>query len=434
MPWGMAGWFTFVSLQESSCARSSVAWSLRWPRPASRSIREPPGRIAWRTAKSGTWAKCAIAACSTGPEASNRTNACSSRSRTGGCASPPVLEGAGAMMRNASLGILLLLGPALLPHPGALPADSWGVAPQIQQAWDGDSLVEGPFLSDRVVVRREGSKDLSIKAPSGSSGLTHRNGRSVALRLFDGKLLLSMKDLETGWRDYDTSLNQPSESGGLQGIPISLHATAKGDRFLATNFTLGFRQGGKASALSWWRLAAGGTLEPEGIIALERDGPVFLATPEQALGPCMDLAPRQGDLLPFLEFPLRVPGGFVVVSLGSGVLWTIREDNQRVHRVIPLRASSLSGLAARPEGGRTLHAIQPTREGKLLAALRGGKLPETAGERREAVLWREVDPMEGTVLEPGPEALKGLPHSLPAGGSLTFRFDPVGRVKVSADR
>lgn len=334
-------------------------------------------------------------------------------------------------MLSPSLSLLILMALSLQPPTGAPAAPPWGEARQVQQAWDGDSLVEGTDLSDQVVILREGHPDTFIKAPSGSSGVTHRNGHSVSLRLFDGKFLLSTRDMDTGWRDHDTSLNQPGEPGGLQGVPISLHATTKADRFFATNFTLGFRQDGKASALSWWRLTPAGVLRPESILPLDWDGPVFLAAPEQAMGPCMNLAPRHGNLVPFLEFPIRVPGSFVVVSLGSGILWTITEENQKIHKVFQLGSSLAAGSASRREGGRLIHAIQPTREGKLLAALRGSESFDVEGVASEEILWREIDPMEGTVREPSPEILEGLPRTIPSGGTMTFRFDPTGRVKAS---
>lgn len=310
------------------------------------------------------------------------------------------------------------------------PIAGWSLPTQIQQTWDDGNLVEGYFLSGSLTVHERGKPSVSLRSPSGASGMSLWKGRGTALHVVNGKILLATKEERSAWIDKDTSLNQTSDPQGLLGLPISLLEADTPERFLAANFLLGFRHGNAASPLSTWRVSQRGTLEPGELIPLELDGPVFLATPSQALGPCMALAPRCKGLVPFLEFPIRVPDAFVVVSLGGGVLWTIKEKEAKVHRTI--RLFPLEGDAPVGDGphARRIHAIQPMPDGRLLAALRPPKPAKPAPGALEAVRWKVVDPLTGIVADADATTLSGAPTNVPAGKSLTFRFDAKGRVRA----
>ena len=199
----------------------------------------------------------------------------------------------------------------------------WGVAPQVQQVWDDGALIEGEYPTAQLTRHKGKGPTTQFQAPPGSIGLTYWKGQCTALRQFNEKILLTRKSPNTDWSLSNTSLNEKGEETGLKGMPISLHEASKPDHFLAINLHLGFRQGPAASPLSWWRLGSDDTLRPMEIVPLDLDGPVLLATPPHSFGACMALSARHAGLAPFLEFPVRVPGAFVVASLGGGVLWTI---------------------------------------------------------------------------------------------------------------
>ena len=330
-----------------------------------------------------------------------------------------------------SLHALLISSTVLCAHP-ATPV--LGVAPQVQQVWDGDALVEGEYPTAQLTRQTGNGPATQLQAPPGCIGLTYWRGHCTALRQFNEKILLARKSPNTDWSLSNTSLNEQGEASGLRGMPMSLHEAAKPDHFLAMNVHLGFRQGPAASPLSGWRLGSDDTLRPLDILPLDLDGPVFTPTPPQSYGACMALSPRQAGLAPFLEFPLRVPGAFVVASLGAGVLWTISDDTLKVHRVIRLLPMLTERLAARADHPRAIHALQPTPAGQLLVALRSREaLVETRDRSRKAqalekVEWREVDPLTGTVQDAPAALLHGAPQAIPAGGAFTFRLNAQGWV------
>lgn len=276
-----------------------------------------------------------------------------------------------------------------------------------------------------------------VKCPSDALGFTYWNGMATAIR-FDGKQLrLSRRFTDGAWQDYPTSLDRGQGSDELFGVPSTLYEANTGGRFLAFDQMVGFTKGEEASPCSWWRQGPNGVLEPEGLIPLELDGPLFMAQQVRPGLALLQLRQRFGGLRPFLDYPLRVQGGFVVISWNAGVLWGIRDG-----AIMPQKAIRLIRLDDDLLSGKTPHlpvllGAQPMRNGHVLVAMRAEDEifskadgpPADGKPEAPKILWKEIDPLEGTVEEAEPSLVGDAPRHLVSGQALSFRFDPDGRLR-----
>ena len=317
--------------------------------------------------------------------------------------------------------------PARVEPADTRPAD-WGTRQEPHTYWDDGDLVE--VLENKLSIESAATGQIeSIAAPAHSISLHTTNRTPACLRMVDGKILFAKRYPNCKWDHFETSLNQPSSANDLQGLPITLAGTAAPDRFIGMNLIVGFGHGREVSPCAWWKVNANGTLEPERLLPIELDGPVFLPVPEnEPRGGFMKLSPRYSGLIPFLEYPIRVPGAAVVVSMRAGILWVIT-DKAQTPRVIKLLPEQFEGLASRVDHPFALYGIQPMANGHVLAALRSREaLFGDGGKATAEVIWREIDPLTGTVGEPDPELLGNAPRSLPVGRGLSFRFTAKGRL------
>jgi hypothetical protein len=328
----------------------------------------------------------------------------------------------------------ILYGHAPLKPPMVEPAAArlpeWGTRQEPHTYWDDGNLVEVLDNKLRIESSTTGQVE-SIVAPANSISLHMTNRIPACLRMVDGKILFAKRYPNGKWDNFETSLNQPSSPNDLLGLPITLVGTASPDQFLGMNLIVGFGQAQEVSPCSWWKASGNGILEAERLIPIELDSPIFIPAPEnEQRGGFMKLSPRYPGLIPFLEYPLRVPGAAVVVSMRSGILWVIQDKAQRPN-VIKLLPEQFEGLARRVDHPFALYGIQPMPNGHILAALRSrealsgdGALPRPAAE----VIWREIDPLTGSVTEPDPGLLGNAPRSLPWDRGLSFRFTAKGRL------
>ena len=340
-----------------------------------------------------------------------------------------------------------VLFPFSLSAKSDSPPKSVGITQLSQQYWDEDKLVESDFLINQLRVWNPSTGVFEIiDGPSGSAGISMSGGVATCLRMTHEKILFSRRSPKGAWVDYETSLNHSSGPSDLKGVPLTLAAGENPNRFLGMNLLIGFSKEKAVSCCSWWKQNDNGVLEAEDLIPIELDAPVFLPSPQPVKGPAMTLSPRYPGLPPFLEYPIRVSGAYLVVSMNSGVLWVLKDDSIRTPSVIKLLPRFFDQLVAKASHPAVIHCLQPMRNGHILVAMRsiealfdppvaqpsrikdihGKELPPTPPT--VSVVWRDVDPLNCTVSEADQVLLADAPRTLPLNGKLSFKFDPKGRL------
>ncbi|MBL0311473.1 MAG: hypothetical protein IPP78_01915 [Holophagaceae bacterium] len=222
------------------------------------------------------------------------------------------------------------------------------------------------------------------------------------------------------------------------------------------NVDLGFAKGNEASICSWWRQRNDGTLEPESVIPIELDYPVFFAVGGVQSSITTQLSGRYHGLAPFLEYPIRVPGAFLVVSWNAGVLWVIKDGYPFPSRTIRLISLDDDHLAGKIQHPPVLLGIQPMLNGHVLIAMRSekavldppkeslkepkekagtpateGNAPTTPVMAHPEILWKDLDPLEGTLTEADSLFLGDAPRTLTSEADarqFSFRFDLNGHL------
>ncbi|WP_316415723.1 hypothetical protein [Mesoterricola silvestris] len=270
---------------------------------------------------------------------------------------------------------------------------------------------------------------MTIEAPPGSIGVSMRKGVASALRLDGQRILLARRLPDGTWTDHSTVLDRPWAEGDLKGLPLTLNETGPDLGFFATNFILGFQHHGDVSPCSLWKLDEATSLKPQGLVPLELDGPVFLPRKGVRKGAVMDLAPRLAGLAPFLDHPVRVEGASIIVSLGAGVLWVVKDGSKRADPVIRLSPPGPGGLEGRDIRPPAIHGLLPLPGGHVIIALRPSGPAQGKPRSMEPVIWKVVNPMTGTVANPSADLIRDAPRTLASGHRLRFTVDSGGRLR-----
>lgn len=354
--------------------------------------------------------------------------------------------------------LIVLFGQVLVAQPSVM----MGISNQPVVFWDGSSLVESSFLGSRIRLGDprmgtfqdiEAPTGTDITARTGALGISVWNGVVSVLQLKAGHIVFSRRSTEGVWQDFPTSLDGPSD---IQGVPFTLNETERSDRFFAMNVSLGFAKGNEGSVCSWWRQRNDGTLEPESVIPIELDYPVFLAVSGTENSIVTQLSGRYLGLAPFLEYPIRVPGAFLVVSWNAGVIWIIKDGYPFPSRTIKLISLDDEHLAGKMKHPPVLLGIQPMLNGHVLIAMRSEKAvldppKEKSKEPKEKVvtpameegapsipkmvnpeiIWKDLDPLEGTLTEADSILLGDAPRNLTSEADawqFSFKFDLDGHL------
>ncbi|WP_316412176.1 hypothetical protein [Mesoterricola silvestris] len=208
--------------------------------------------------------------------------------------------------------------------------------------------------------------------------------------------------------------------------------TQAGKRFFVMFALPGFAKGREMSLCSWWVQGVQGVVEPEGLIPMELDGPVFEPEGRPGLVPWPKLKGKYGGLEPFLAFPVRAREAFLVVSMNAGILWIVPEDTHSPGRVVKLMGLTDEELAGTRKHPPVILDLQPMRDGRVLVALRTEKAIHEPNPRPDpGIVWKVVDPVPGRVEEPDPGLLEGAPDELDPQRPFSFTFDMDGRLKVT---
>ena len=334
-----------------------------------------------------------------------------------------------------------------------------GISNQPVIFWDGSSLVESSFLSPRIRCgdpKTGTSQDVEAPtsndtaARTGALGIGIWNGVVSVLQLKAGHIIFSRRSTEGVWQDFPTSLDGPSD---IQGVPLTLNETERSDRFFAMNVGLGFAKGNEGSICSWWRQRNDGTLEPESVIPIELDYPVFFAVGGVQSSITTQLSGRYHGLAPFLEYPIRVPGAFLVVSWNAGVIWIIKDGYPYPSRTIKLISLDDEHLAGKIKHPPVLLGIQPMLNGHVLIAMRSekavldppkekpkekvvtppaeGSAPSVPVMAHPEIVWKDLDPLEGTLSEADAIFLGDAPRTLTSEAEawhFSFKFDLSGHL------
>jgi hypothetical protein len=352
-----------------------------------------------------------------------------------------------------------LFSQALIAQPSVM----HGVSNQPVIFWDGASLVESSFLGTRIRCGDPKTGTFqNIDAPTGTDtagrtgalGISVWNGVVSVLQLKDGHIIFSRRSSEGVWQDFPTSLDGPHD---IQGVPFTLNETERSDRFFAMNVGLGFAKGNEGSISSWWRQRNDGALEPESIVPIELDYPVFLAVSGTKSSITTQLSARYLGLAPFLEYPIRVPGAFLVVSWNAGVIWVIKDGYPFSSRTIKLISLDEEHLAGKIRHPPVLLGIQPMLNGHVLIAMRSekaildspkekpkepskekvvtpaqeGNSPSIPVMTHPEILWKDLDPIEGTLSDADAIFLGDAPRTLSSEAEawhFVFKFDLNGHL------
>lgn len=320
---------------------------------------------------------------------------------------------------------LALLGLTLCADPGKTLL-YYPFQPQL--TWDGSSLVEAPTYQMELHCRDAATGAIhTIKAPPRAlSGLSLWDGIVSTLRIADNRAVYARRSLDETWQDFPTAIHLGDTDAQVNGIPLLLFEADTPGQFLAMNFCPMFGKGREGSPCSWWRQNAGGTLEAEGLVPLELDGPVLVpARTAKGVDP-VELAPRYRGLAPFLEFPVPVPGAFLVVSWKAGIIWVIRASPAHSVRAIRLMALDEPRLAGKIPHPPVLLGLQPMANGHVLAAIRHEAAVLDPSVTDAEFVWKDIDPLEGKVTEADPALVAGYPAAF-----RPFTFDLEGHVVPS---
>ncbi len=353
--------------------------------------------------------------------------------------------------------LLLCWNPARAA--GANPAESGKEVRVADQPtvfqWAGDQFIVTNSTQSWIKAKDHLSGKISIlKLSDGAMGQTLWNGVVTSFRLVNQRTALSRRALQGTWQDYPTILDRGIGSNGMRGYPFLLFESSKEGRFFSYSRMHGFVLGEESSICSWWKQGPNGTLEPDDLIHLELEYPIFLAEHLAPNATTIATSSRYLGLEPFLDYPLRFSGGFVVVSWGAGVIWIISDDPTVSNRTIKLAASDQDFFSGKKRHNPALLGIQVTPNNRILAALRSDVLlyegleegekgfknvpackDESEGAQKtkelHKILWKEIDPSDGNITEPDLLNYPGAPAAFIPDESFMFSFDLNGVIVIN---
>ena len=312
--------------------------------------------------------------------------------------------------------------------------------------WDGENLALFDTRQDGIEYFTIGGRQPKlIKAPPGSLELTIWNGIASTIRVAHGQIVFSRRYTDGTWQDFPTMLALDRGSEMLTGYPNALFASDTSPRFFSYNQAFGFSLHNEASSCSWWRQGANGLLEPEALIPLELDRPVYVPYHvPQTQNTVLQILHRYEGLLPFLDYPVRVKGAFLIVSWQAGVIWIIKDGSSYPDQIIKLIKLTDGILSGDTPHEAVLMGIQPMKNGHVLLAMRSeaSLFPPRKAASAEAeppsdeptkaaledIIWKDLDPLEGTLTEPDSDLLGDAPRHWDPEYSFWFSFDLEGHL------
>lgn len=338
-------------------------------------------------------------------------------------------------MKQWELNVKSFMTILLFVSSGMLPAQMPSrAASQLQLVWGKDRLVSTGGLGTRMNLQVFGHpKPVQIRNPTGTLSLSASDQDVWATRFIQGNYYLSRKRLDDSWESFPIEVGE----GGFRGAPCNLYPSGRPDLFFGMQAEFGFRFGEQASCCSWWRLRQDGVVVPQAIITLEMDKPIYRPVDVMGSPSFAVITQDHRGLLPICDFPIQVPGAFVIVSWQAGVLWVVPDGQTSARHRIELLPWAGSGLAQGPKARPGLLGIQPMKNGNLLVACRTDQPAGNAKPEEEPanihILWKVVDPESGHVADADDQLLAGAPRHLSSESEIerfAFSFDEQGRLVV----
>ena len=222
------------------------------------------------------------------------------------------------------------------------------------------------------------------------------------------------------------------------GVPHFIHETEDPGRFLGYSVYGGFVSSGEASPCSWWRRIGNNVVELEAIVNLDYNGkPIFL--PYQATEGALYAEKNRAlaGVFHLMDYPIRIPGAFVVVSLRSGIFWIVRDAEPFAGRMIDVCKLSSDLIKGEKDFEPMVLGVQPTKSGKLLIACRTEvsfvKTQNDQGLNQENIdiKWLLVDPVVGDIVDASDEYINAPRRlSFEEARNFSFGFEPNGKLVV----
>ncbi len=324
--------------------------------------------------------------------------------------------------------------------------------PQIIWGEDSIALIEELGKKAKIGDLATGRYQQVVSpSPSILLGLSASNDVTYSVLLKDQNFLYGRRQASGVWEE---NLIDTDHKDGERGFPVFLYESSIPDLFFAINVDTGFVMDGEASCCAWWRMRPDGQLELKSVIPIDFNGPAFWCSRANGKIVYASQSPTRKGLAPFLDYPIRVPGAFVLVSWKAGILWVIKDGNPFPTRTIELLSLDKEFIDGKHPFPPVILGIQPMRNGHILIARRMEKaitetykrfkvIPTTSqspeweyrfatSERNAStmaypeIVWAELDPMTGTIekpdgalVAPAPPVLKTEQDAM----RFTFGFD-----------
>jgi hypothetical protein len=319
--------------------------------------------------------------------------------------------------------------------------------PQPELTWDAQGLAVGSKNGTLLQILHPGEHPETIAPPKDCLGLTLWNGHCTAVRMNGGRFYASERLAPGKWFDHPILINQMES-----GFPERLYESDYPGWYLGVNVDTGFVKDGHASCWAWYRQMDDGHLEMDEPVQLEWDHhPVFQPQKRGETFALAVVSPALKGLVPFLDYPIHVPGAFILVSWQTGILWLLKDREETPSQVVNLSDIGSDLIAGSHPFPPVLLGIQPMKDGRVLIAQREpgaihapqppvppqqpatevtGEDHAAAAPEHPGIIWKLWDPKEGEPAKAdGLPILDQAPTSLPTADAqwhFTFGFNRRG--------
>ncbi|MFN8010357.1 MAG: hypothetical protein U0P81_03030 [Holophagaceae bacterium] len=260
-----------------------------------------------------------------------------------------------------------------------------------------------------------------IHLPSGTIGASIRNGVISVVRLLKTDFMYYKRNPAGLIEEYPIEIDV---DGGQRGYPSYIYETDQPGVFFAINVETGFVKDGEASCCAWYRKTERNSLTLSSLIPIDWEGPTYLPTRQNGKPFISQRSSFRPGLFPFLDYPIRVPGAFIVVSWKAGILWVVKDGDPFPFKTIDLIGIDREFVIGKHPFPPVILCVQPMRNGHLLIARRtasaisetykhygvapigealrdaeysfAAKERDTATNAYSEIEWEELDPLEGS--------------------------------------